>query len=300
MSQVLKHYFGVNIQTVYDFFLNLFPESNMDDIPDCHLLKQTFIVCTVTPPVFAITYSSLSMRQLLKQFIQSELLAAGSSFKTSNNVLLYGYRLNSRQLENSYPNALHNHFLSETWNALLAKYGEQVISFILSNCCVFKKCSNTSSLLQIAGQALSKQSILPAPSFADGSRCKCLNRLSLMYGHPAITYKSQICRLPRVHVLNSQTTEDLSNRVFPFKTSSWQRKRLVGLLTELQIRQNKCPFTALRDYYANPESNDPIPNYRMIAFFKTVLRRVLPQNVAKCRPFMIHIYKRKQHGKIVH
>lgn len=293
MSLLLKHIFSDNLLSVNAFFSRLFPEFDLNSVPDFYLLNQLLIAVPSRLPLFKMAPSSLSVRQLLQNFIQTELCRPGSSFKSSSNVLLYGYRLNNGQIESIYPNSLHSHFLTETWNYLLATFGEDIISFIIADCCVFKKCANTSSWLQIAGQALSDKPIHPAPTFESGSRFKALNRLSVMYGHPIRPSKPHICGLPASHVLRSLSIEDLCDRVFTCKTSSWQRKRLISLLSEMRIRHSKVPYTSLRNYYANPSSNDHIPFHRVIAFCRAVIRRLLPQSVVACRPFTSHINKSK-------
>ena len=296
MSLLLQLVFGDNLLSVNAFFSRLFPEFDLNSVPDFHSLNQLLIAVPSRLPLFKMAPSSLSMRHLLQNFIQTELCKPGSSFKSSTNVLLYGYRLNIGQIENIYPNSLHNYFMTETWNCLLATFGEPVISFIIADCCVFKKSANTSSWLQIAGHALSDKPIHPAPTFECGSRYKSLNRLSVMYGHPIRPSKPHICGLPVSHILLSLSIEDLCNRVFTCKTSSWQRKRLLSLLSEMRIRHSKVPYTALRNYYANPESNQHIHYHRVIAFCRAVIRRLLPQSVVACQSFLSHINKSKYFG----
>lgn len=70
---------------------------------------------------------------------------------------------------------------------------------------------------------------------------------------------------------------------------TWQFKRLQKLSAEFLKNHQKCPYSALYNYYT--KDNDQLTNYQVFAFLFASIKRTLPKIIKENKSFMKQLQK---------
>lgn len=80
---------------------------------------------------------------------------------------------------------------------------------------------------------------------------------------------------------------ELAKKIFNVNFSKkWQFKRLEFFAEEILKGHLKCPYTPIYNYYTTTTSDGQLLPYQVFGFIISVLKRVLPNDFIKNRPFM--------------